>query len=101
MFDFEKMATNISSSAYNSHQLSVDIEYALRRAYAAGAASRDVWQPIETVPKDGTYVLLFTQDYKGKVYIDWFTFNGEAANHSCLPTHWMPLPNSPKLQPQP
>lgn len=63
------------------------------------------WQPIETAPKDGTFVLLFT----ACGCIEGFWSYGEweqsvcAASYDmahayieCRPTHWMPLPPPPK-----
>ena len=62
------------------------------------------WQPIETAPRDGTEVIVFTG---GGVVTAWhsvntgmwphdceFTEDGEACNVG-LPTHWMPLPAPP------
>ena len=57
------------------------------------------WQPIETVPKDGARILLWTNDYKGRAYIDCVLPNGETNTYSCIPTHWMPLPQPPKDAP--
>lgn len=61
-----------------------------------------LWQPIETAPKNGTYVLLWvpgfnTPDIAGWVDGSWATPD----DHSDLccpyggPTHWMPLPERP------
>lgn len=66
------------------------------------------WQPIETAPKDGTWVLLwcrsnnplilvggysreFLQDYSWEGWID--RYNGEDVP---TPTHWRPLPEPPE-----
>lgn len=58
-----------------------------------------VWQPIETAPKDGTYILSFYGSIP--LVIQW----SNACNGWCcstgpyhpLPlTHWMPLPNLPE-----
>jgi len=69
------------------------------------------WQPIETAPKDGTYILVAGPSgyYSTPLRVevckwnnanhkdnwrnhsnDWFTDGGEDA------THWMPLPEPPK-----
>lgn len=73
------------------------------------------WQPIETAPKDGTYVLLFYPDYRKKVWVGSYYNNetychGKLRNKSegwnngadrlalikeSLPTHWMHLPPLP------
>ena len=77
------------------------------------------WQPIETAPKDGTKILVYT--VHGDVELsDWYSISypsyelcgvndetGEgiyrkiAGNptegwNSNMPTHWMPLPEPPK-----
>jgi len=55
-------------------------------------AERDAWQPIETAPMDGTWVLCWGPDCEHSVAI--FSPN------PCWPeypeyTHWMPLPTPP------
>jgi hypothetical protein len=65
------------------------------------------WQPIETAPKDGTRVIIF---YSGDNFWDvcearytdaegWGDPNG--CEWSCFAdvTHWMPLPDPPRLTP--
>jgi hypothetical protein len=75
----------------------------------------NMWQPIETAPKDGTKVLLFGL-WCGEIngvfdlpsievgYFNgpdgWKDFNWMATGGDCYvvtgcPTHWMPLPNEP------
>ncbi len=66
------------------------------------------WQPIETAPKDGSEVLLFSP-VKNVVYIGYHTkhatqphegwvmsqFNVDPYFTSWHPSHWMPLPPPP------
>lgn len=67
------------------------------------------WQPIETAPKDGSSVLLWSEawDMSWGVVIGsydagaWVTSEGQTADDdedefgSIAPTHWMPLPPPP------
>jgi hypothetical protein len=63
------------------------------------------WQPIETAPKDGTSVLLYTASGLIEGYWsfgEWeqcaiyCTYDGAGGPaFGCKPTHWMPLPASP------
>ena len=60
------------------------------------------WQPIETAPKDGTFLLLALDDGDFPIVGG---FDTEGGKFSCArygdafypqPTHWMPLPSPPK-----
>lgn len=69
------------------------------------------WQPIETAPKDGTPLLIFSPDsIKPNVFIciwtDWTDENdtviegnwtdlGNEQEFGATPTHWQPLPDPP------
>lgn len=79
------------------------------------------WQPIETAPKDGTYIILYQPDFKDENTVrqarkpremristgffdyyekrGWFEFQSgdgyEYQENQIFPTHWMPLPNPP------
>jgi hypothetical protein len=63
------------------------------------------WQPIETAPKDGTFIdLWFPHNGKGAVtqrlmcrwrHHAWFTQCGGRSFRMDNPSHWMPLPKSP------
>lgn len=73
------------------------------------------WQPIETAPKDGTYVLLYFPhrnlvigglwEYQGEGdwemgiedWQDWCTDDDVVIQEdpSYAPTHWMSIPNPP------
>lgn len=66
------------------------------------------WRPIETAPKDGTWVILYAPaggvqpGYWGPSYFDYdpmwlqYAHRSEAREVVGEPTHWMPLPNSPE-----
>ena len=75
-----------------------------------------MWQPIETAPKDGSWVLVFdpsnidesyevrpvsaqwTEDMNGGK-TDWhwqFAWFDGGYFGDCEPTHWMPLPEPPQ-----
>ena len=70
------------------------------------------WQPIETAPKDGTYVLIATESHDGGMTTAcwdaewssssgwWLLDNGkdpEIPLRGAEPTHWMPLPAAPSI----
>ncbi len=67
------------------------------------------WQPIETAPKDSEEILaieLFDAPETGGVYCVVSWVNGAWRDHSDMgaagldpfePTHWMPLPEPPKV----
>ncbi len=62
------------------------------------------WQPVETAPKDGTVVLVWTRTgphlaaYLGRRPEGWMEKDGSyllTEDTTGLPTHWMPLPVPP------
>lgn len=67
------------------------------------------WQPIESAPKDGTYVLIGNPKWEAVWQAYWETevplrnwhkegwqrFNSRGQG-LLFPTHWMPLPDAPK-----
>ena len=62
-------------------------------------ANETAWQPIETAPKDGTFILCFVDAYMKPMVLFWDSlYWREPANMLGLkkqPTHWMPLPKAP------
>lgn len=84
-------------------------------AYAAGQASKQEWQPIETAPRDGTAILVTNGKgvwiakhkavYQSGYVPDnaWFCLmlNRDyipARFRRGYPTHWMPLPAAPSQE---
>ena len=74
------------------------------RRYTCVSCYRPLWAPVEIAPKDGTTFLAYgcwpdhpTIPELAFVYWDedsnWWAFDGE----EMLITHWMPLPEPPKL----
>ena len=66
------------------------------------------WQPIETAPKDGTFIITYLpprfvdeagltmiQRWKG-TKLQWITAGAPNRARLWQPTHWMPLPSPPK-----
>ena len=71
----------------------------------ASLLERQVWQPIDTAPKDGTEILGWNY-HLGRHIVSWAVqpcHNPHPAwisstcrtNHLDPPTHWMPLPTPP------
>lgn len=66
------------------------------------------WQPIETAPRDGTYVLLaFVGAFHNAEVGSWRAYHPNAAGKTqwrttsghrfgMSPTHWLPIPPVPK-----
>ena len=75
------------------------------------------WQPIETAPKDGTSVLVYPPTHGNKTasIATWETdkyarkprpywrrdddFGQHSISREKPPTHWMPLPPAPDMEP--
>lgn len=58
------------------------------------------WQPIETAPTDGSWVLIVADWKRAPVTIgfwnaEWFALHPQAGAIFTEPTHWMPLPDPP------
>lgn len=73
----------------------------LKDQLAASEKDRQ-WQPIETAPKDGTRVMIYTPDMMGAVetgFYHEFTIPpgwcADTRGKPRSPTHWMPLPKAP------
>lgn len=75
-----------------------------RRAALSQPSTEQGWRTIESAPKDGTSVLLFTAEGVIEGYFQhryWeqcvceATYDMASARISCTPTHWMPLPPPP------
>ena len=112
MTDIEAKAREIANLfcnplryAYEREAVEIKIATALREAKSQALTD---WQPIETAPKDGTEVLLWTDEYPRVVsasyreFGEWegWTFTDEALadiqpEGPREPSHWMPLPPPP------
>lgn len=63
-----------------------------------------IWQPIETAPVDGTYVLVADGQTVGEAKFHegegwWWAGNHptDSWGSAIYPTHWMPLPSPPTV----
>lgn len=66
-----------------------------------GSMSKDMWQPIETAPRDGTIILAYdgcsVQSItwrEDRWVTDWD--HDPTYEDGGSPTHWMPLPEAPE-----
>lgn len=64
------------------------------------------WQPIETAPLDGTPILAARQAMDDMVVASyqvgrWMLYAGWPLRPDAPLTHWMPLPDSPKVEAPP
>lgn len=99
----EQMAARLEDYAYVwANEGIPDTVTALRAGAAALLAQR--WQPIETAPKDGTWILVSHPAWTdGKWEIAqwsqysecWQTYD-TGLTGLMPPTHWMPLPSPPE-----
>jgi hypothetical protein len=65
----------------------------LQAQSASPVPHQETWQPIETCPKDGRWLLGWHEDF------DYFVFRdgpGLITGEDPMPTHWMPLPAPPE-----
>lgn len=89
----------------NAHSPRYNPVSAMRNALTVAVNMISEWQPIDSAPKDGTFILLFTPSgiVECRYEDSWepqgcySTYDG----HGCValndtPTHWMPLPTPPK-----
>lgn len=70
--------------------------------YPPAAQAVDLWQPIETAPKDGTIIIVTGAPELGytlpcvvdALYDDggWLVNQWESPSFAITPTHWMPIP---------
>lgn len=71
-----------------------------------GDMSEDGWRPIETAPRDGTYILIGWFEFEGQNSMEVAFWHGTlgawcqtskafTSDPNWQPTHWMPLPSPP------
>ena len=87
------------------HRLNIENGELKRAALATPAAqentraSVDVWQDIETAPKDGTWILVLSDSYNGPVTAYWENDGWFTEYVECHGVKkWMPLPAAQKTQ---
>lgn len=118
--DVPYLLAALTDAAQRTEQLITDRNHAVERqavleTQLAEAAQRTQWQPIETAPKDGTAILIavghlvgearFVED-EGSELGWWWANEGPGDYHADKielrqgqPTHWMPLPAAPTIDP--
>jgi len=71
------------------------------RRFICASCKRPLWQPIETAPRDGTAVLVYDDGFfqTAAWYVGLRRAGWTNAADSWLGdvTHWMPIPDGPKL----
>ena len=107
----------------NHHPLAEASETEWRKLQAALTAALPIiepqWQPIETAPKDGTYIIAvvapstsrFLQHHEGRAFVirhegflgsgynmGWAVYPGYGGAPDGSFTHWMPLPAPPAIR---
>lgn len=78
-----------------------DFETLIRAATKPAPLDVEWWQPIETAPRDGTQILVYTalgfmETVQWDLYYQKFV-DGHTEFEVEWLTHWMPLPNPPAL----
>lgn len=69
---------------------------------AEGMREAVAWQPIETAPKDGAWILAWLGGIAGCpdtiqwAYGGWWNGSTGHVRSEASPTHWMPLPQAPR-----
>lgn len=103
-----RIAKEIADAGINGFGNAVMAEADRLRTLDASGKDRREWQPIETAPKDRTFVLLsgFEYDRPPARWIELGHFTGHVWQQDGMlngeylyePTHWMPLPAPPRAK---
>lgn len=94
---------HLMTDSFGSQVCLSDIQHLVAIAYAAGQASKQEWQPIETAPKDGTRIWIYSErrgTREARFYQEfedgtsWYDVmvGGGPMTIFYDATHWMPLP---------
>lgn len=81
--------------------LALDIEAAIRSLpVLPTTGDGGGWRSMDSAPKDGTSILVYSRPYARIVMARWSTWSGGAywmqfGSGEVFPTHWMPLPRPP------
>lgn len=97
--DRDRARTELTKARVSDFDVAAGIR-TLRRGFEVGLRAQAAWQPIETAPRDGTPILLASDEWGWILVAD---NRGGPRWYSCQnrdeivgATHWMPLPPPPR-----
>jgi hypothetical protein len=106
------LASSVEWFVYCSNPLCDSSGNTAEEAAKAWNTRASGWLPIETAPRDGTDVDLWIkfEDIQMRLIDCWWCPDAQSWYHpdmcgepskldDCTPTHWMPIPKAPEVQP--
>jgi hypothetical protein len=94
---------DIPGSGRLGHYVEPSVDFAWQAICALSASRQEGWQPIETAPENGTFLVFMPKERTRIQVAKWHpnvkTIGNSFAFDLSDPTHWHPLPSEPH-QPQ-